>query len=283
MEWLRLGARARRELSGEERAHRANYIASVLNAGKVDELRRIAVESGFLSAALRRKIWPLLLNIQDEATASRQCDRDLALDHREKKQVQLDVVRSMTHFGLNRENRDVRLKQLSRVIDSVLAANPALHYYQGYNDVCSVAIMVMDNEDAARQVAQQLARYYLREAMNPTMAAVQQALTFMMLILKRRDKPLYNCLRACEVEPVFAISWIITWFAHDIKSLPQVVCCLCRVLRARACEHMCLTQISLTHFPYFPVPLSCFCVLWGLGRSSACMTFFELLLNFLSL
>jgi hypothetical protein len=58
--------------------------------------------------------------------------------------------------------------------------------------------------------------------MNPTMAAVQEALTLMMLILKRRDKRLYQCLRACEVEPVFAISWIITWFAHDLKSLSQV-------------------------------------------------------------
>ena len=58
----------------------------------------------------------------------------------------------MTHFAMRRDEREARLKQLSRVIDSVLAANPTLHYYQGYNDVCSVAIMVMDDDEPARQV-----------------------------------------------------------------------------------------------------------------------------------
>ena len=182
----------------------------------------LAVDSGFLSEPMRRRVWPLLLNLHGEDPCARQRDVEPLLEHREMKQVQLDVVRSLTHFGMLREEREARLKQLSRVINSVLAANPTLHYYQGYNDVCSVAIMVMGEEHSARQVAQQLARYHLREAMHPTMAAVQAALSLMMLILKRRDKQLYACLRACEVEPVFAISWIITWFAHDIKSLQNV-------------------------------------------------------------
>jgi hypothetical protein len=58
--------------------------------------------------------------------------------------------------------------------------------------------------------------------MNPTMAAVQHALELMLLIVRRQDRSLYASLRACQVEPVFAISWIITWFAHDLKSLSQV-------------------------------------------------------------
>jgi hypothetical protein len=228
VQWIGVGGARRptiQEPSGPERAQHAAYIVSVLNssdsAGRVEELRRIAVHGGFLSAPLRRRVWPLLLNLPGASDGTPRSSEP-PLEHREKKQVQLDVVRSMTHFAMRRDEREARLKQLSRVIDSVLAANPTLHYYQGYNDVCSVAIMVMEEDEPARQVAEQLARFHLREAMNPTMAAVQEALTLMMLILKRRDKRLYQCLRACEVEPVFAISWIITWFAHDLKSLSQV-------------------------------------------------------------
>jgi hypothetical protein len=151
------------ELSGRERANHAAYIVSVLNRagdpGQVEELRRIAVQGGFLSAPLRRRVWPILLNLHIPSD-SRQRETEPALDHREKKQVLLDVVRSMTHFAMRRDEREARLKQLRRVIDSVLAANPSLHYYQGYNDVCSVAIMVMDNEDAARQVAEVAAHHY---------------------------------------------------------------------------------------------------------------------------
>jgi len=36
----------------------------------------------------------------------------------------------MTHFAMRRDEREARLEQLSRVIDSVLAANPSLYYYQ---------------------------------------------------------------------------------------------------------------------------------------------------------
>jgi hypothetical protein len=162
MQWMAVARPPPQEPSGRERAKHAAYIVSVLNRagdpGQVEELRRIAVQGGFLSAPLRRRVWPILLNLHIPSH-SRQRETEPALDHREKKQVQLDVVRSMTHFAMRRDEREARLKQLRRVIDSVLAANPLLHYYQGYNDVCSVAIMVMDNEDAARQVAELAANH----------------------------------------------------------------------------------------------------------------------------
>ena len=172
MQWMAAARPPPQEPSGRERAKHAAYIVSVLNRagdpGQVEELRRIAVQGGFLSAPLRRRGWQILLNLHIPSH-SRQRETEPARDHREKKQVQLDVVRSMTHFAMRRDEREARLKQLRRVIDSVLAANPSLHYYQGYNDVCSVAIMVMDNEDAARQVAE-LAANKLRQIHTRTLS-----------------------------------------------------------------------------------------------------------------
>ena len=46
------------------------------------------------------------------APSRRHRDGEPALEHREKKQVQLDVVRSMTHFAMRREEREARLKQV---------------------------------------------------------------------------------------------------------------------------------------------------------------------------
>jgi len=46
------------------------------------------------------------------ARHGRQRDSEPALEHREKKQVQLDVVRSMTHFAMRRDEREERLKQV---------------------------------------------------------------------------------------------------------------------------------------------------------------------------
>ena len=47
--------------------------------------------------------------------------------------------------------------------------------------------------------------------MNPTMAAVQHALELMLLIVRRQDRPLYASLRACQVEPVLAISLYLNY------------------------------------------------------------------------
>jgi len=55
--WMGVARNEPKEPSGQERAKHASYIVSVLNRiaepGRVEELRRIAVDGGFLSAPLR--------------------------------------------------------------------------------------------------------------------------------------------------------------------------------------------------------------------------------------
>ena len=51
--------------------------------------------------------------------------------------------------------------------------------------------------------------------MTPNMHNVQQALKFIMGILRGEDPQLFECIQASGMEPVFAVSWVLTWFAHD--------------------------------------------------------------------
>lgn len=125
----------------------AVYIASLLNSTDppdLEELRAIARDVGFLSPEIRRQAWPLLLGVKlkVEEASKNASSQALSTTHKDNKQVQLDVIRSMCNLGLRRREREQRLNDLSTVIDSILAANPDLHYYQGFNDVCSIAILV---------------------------------------------------------------------------------------------------------------------------------------------
>mmetsp|Transcript_29273 Transcript_29273/g.69535 ORF Transcript_29273/g.69535 Transcript_29273/m.69535 type:complete len:401 (-) Transcript_29273:1078-2280(-) len=213
--------------SGRDRAMQAVYIASLLNSTDppdLEELRAIARDVGFLSPEIRRQAWPLLLGVKlkVEEASKNASSQALSTTHKDNKQVQLDVIRSMCNLGLRRREREQRLNDLSTVIDSILAANPDLHYYQGFNDVCSIAILVMGSVEQARPVAERLAKFHFREAMNTTLLAVQQALKIILRIVERRDKKLYLALEETGVEPIYAISWILTWFAHDLRSLPQI-------------------------------------------------------------
>ena len=62
-----------------------------------------------------------------------------------------------------------------------------------------------------------------------------------MLIIKTVDKKLYKFLSQASIEPFFATSWLITWFAHDIKELNRIA----RVYDAMICSHpLLMTYIS---------------------------------------
>ena len=185
------GERAR-EVNGRDRACLAGHIVASLNqkgGPDVEELRRISAESGLLSRALRRRVWPILLNLPtdrwgnlvredgsvvDDGHGHREELCGSPRDHPEKKQVELDVVRSLSHFGMRARDRSSRLPELSSVITSVLKSDSSLHYYQGFNDVCSITLMVMGSEEAARPVAERLAKHHFRAAMLETMEAVQE-------------------------------------------------------------------------------------------------------------
>jgi hypothetical protein len=128
----------RKPLSGRERARKAVLIANVVQQAKppdVEALRQIAVQDGgFLSAQIRSRVWPALLSLPTDVS-SRTMTQNTARpqEHRDNRQVQLDVRRSLSHFGLSKEERRRLLPRLTTVIDSVLAQHPELYYYQAVN------------------------------------------------------------------------------------------------------------------------------------------------------
>jgi hypothetical protein len=69
--------------------------------------------------------------------------------------------------------------------------------------------------------------------MTPDFEIVSKTMHLIMVLLKASDSKLYNHLNAAGVEPFFATSWLITWFAHDIKKINEIA----RVFDALLCSH----------------------------------------------
>lgn len=142
--------------------------------------------------------------------------------HRYATQVGLDAARAMTQFQLEKGERQHYIGEVEAVIHDVLCANPCLHYYQGFHDVCSVLVLVMGRRSLASPLAIRLASGYLREAMDESIKGAMQALSLILQILKRIDNKLWRVMAKEGMEPQFALSWVLTWFAHDLRSLSQV-------------------------------------------------------------
>lgn len=185
-------------------------------------LREIGRDSGFLSDAIRRRVWPFLLHATDPEKESVK-EGSLEVPHKDEEQVKLDVVRSFNSFPKNvspEDKKDLE-NQLSRVITHVLRAYPSLHYYQGFHDICSVFILLF-GEKYACKLMEPVALFYLRDEMFTTMEPVLKQLTILDTLIKLEDTELYDFISEAGVLPYYCLSWVITWCSHDLDDLEKI-------------------------------------------------------------
>jgi len=113
-----------------------------------------------------------------------------------------------------------------------------LRYYQGYHDVASIFMSTLggaagpslDSSDSISRIAAStgldlpssvLAKVsisHFRDATRPSFLQLQTTIRLLVMpLICHFDREVHDFLYACEMEPFFALSWIITWFSHDIR------------------------------------------------------------------
>ncbi|ELR17666.1 TBC domain containing protein [Acanthamoeba castellanii str. Neff] len=165
-------------------------------------------------------------------------------EHREKEQVQRDVERSLNSFFRGSEaQREAKRQELARVINAILATHPDLYYYQaptpalslspdshssdGFHDVATV-FLLLAGEDRAYAMLERVALNHLRYPfrrvcpMNATLESTTQLLSLLPHLISFAQPGLHAFLLQSGVEPYYAISWVLTWFAHDVDQWSTV-------------------------------------------------------------
>ncbi|KAK9958157.1 hypothetical protein ABG768_012331 [Culter alburnus] len=201
-------------------------IHQALNSDPVDieTLRRAAVsEGGLLTDDIRRKVWPKLLSINVYSLPAKP-SKDVREDHKDYRQVVLDVRRSMRRFpkGMRVDQREVLQEQLIDIILDVLRRNPQLHYYQGYHDMVVTFLLVV-GERMTIAIMEKLSNHHLRDFMDPTMDNTKHILNYLMPILERVDRELHDFMIRSEVGTIFALSWLITWYGYVLSDFRHVL------------------------------------------------------------
>lgn len=202
-------------------------VNEVLSESPVDlaQLRKVAAVRGLVNNYLRRRVWPLLLGIgaaSDDASAPYS---ELACGtHRDTQVVQVDVERSLWAYtnGWSEVQRDEKRAALKRLLTAVVTrSGGAVHYYQGLHDIASVLLMTV-GEAMGYRLLVHLTGCQLRDCTRPSLDAVLEQLPMIVYILKQADAELAQYILKAGILPYFALSWYITWFAHEVQSLPQI-------------------------------------------------------------
>lgn len=72
--------------------------------------------------------------------------------------------------------------------------------------------------ELSAKVLYQVSRSHFREPMRSNFMHLQTALRMVMLpLLNAMDPEVHAHLYGCSMEPFFALSWVLTWFSHDIR------------------------------------------------------------------
>ena len=129
----------------------------------------------------------------------------------------------------------------------VVEKDNTLRYYQGYHDVACIILSTLSGcspvrlrpseqfftsmEGAAAAtgldmpaaVLLQVSQSHLRDSMRANFLQLQTALRLTILpLLAYFDREVHDRLADCEMQPFFALSWVITWFSHEIRDTELV-------------------------------------------------------------
>ena len=119
-----------------------------------------------------------------------------------------------------------------------------LCYYQGYHDVASIFLSTLGGGgsspssvgsespagiassiglDLPSAVLSRLSSSHFRDAMRTDFMQLQTAIRLLLMpLISYFDREVHEFLLDCDMEPFFALSWIITWFSHDIRDTALV-------------------------------------------------------------
>ncbi|KAL7718208.1 Rab-GAP TBC domain-containing protein [Entamoeba marina] len=189
----------------------------------VDGLRSCGITGfGDITNGLRARIYSLILDAIPLSIPDGQSD----YHH----QFTLDVPRTYGQL-VSPDVAVVLRKRLLIILDAVFVLHPELQYYQGFHDVISLLIIVIDDDEMVLGIIEKLASTRFRPLLynfDEATFNVKKALE----IVNQIDEELGNRLLEANCDGMFAFSWYITWFIHvipdveiGIRLLDFFICC----------------------------------------------------------
>ena len=138
-------------------------------------------------------------------------------------QIQKDVVRTLGKWTRAGPERTARQAALQRVLLRAFAQNRgAKHYFQGCNDVAAVLLLALGEVQAARALVW-LMNHTLARWFEPALPPLVELMEQLMPLVHLADPACHAQLCAADcTAPDYALSWVMTWFAHITDDLGAV-------------------------------------------------------------
>eukprot|EP00347_Sterkiella_histriomuscorum_P004072 403361850 len=244
------------QMDQQDIKNKLTHIDYVLKQEKIDmdQLRKLCISKhGLVNDEIRRIVWPILLNTENLAEFKYECCNNQSMNstedkkdylslkdqtewktwiknekqHRDYDQIDKDIRRSLNSFNVcksySKTTKKHNREQLSQIIQAILIKNPELYYYQGLHDFVSVLYLTL-GQNLGFYCADIASRFLIRDYMLQSFeTGIFPLLNLMLKLLRLADEEVFEIIeQGIFGIPTFAISWVLTWFSHDIENFPQI-------------------------------------------------------------
>ncbi|KAJ3792620.1 rab-GTPase-TBC domain-containing protein [Lentinula aff. detonsa] len=163
--------------------------------------------------------WSKLLNININDNVDTEIDIETLPAHPDEQQIRLDTDRSFVMYP----DGDVQGHQesLNELLVSLFRRHPSLSYFQGYHDIITVLFLTLP-PSLRYPCAEKVSLHWTRDAMGDGLEPVLGLLRFLAKLIAAIDSELAKLLRRVAPLPYFALSNLLTMFAHNVPTLPLI-------------------------------------------------------------
>eukprot|EP01083_Nonionella_stella_P151277 483142_1 len=216
------------------------------------ELKKLAVKHGFLSDKLRKQVWPLVLGMESSsksnantyATTPSKLESS-SVDPIEYHQIEQDLKRTpFDYYNIkSKSDEDKCRASLGKILHNIFDSNDQMHYLQGFNDVTSVLYAVCNNTKLTHQLTTKVAQTLMSDFIRAEDINFSSC-KFIFDIIDSNDKNLSQILENEHHDFIaISISWLITWFAHQITDINVISriydYCLCSAPHQMVSSYLC--------------------------------------------
>ncbi|KDQ07337.1 hypothetical protein BOTBODRAFT_38868 [Botryobasidium botryosum FD-172 SS1] len=168
-----------------------------------------------------------------EGTSDEVPEKPAIVAHPDERQVGLDTDRSFVVYPIESESEKLRRQgELNTLIVDVLRKRPQLQYFQGYHDIVSVLYLTFSPSNSTpisfetltvlERCVEKLSLHRLRDSMGMGLEPVVGLLQVMKRVLRSVDPAFASLVEETSPLPYFALSHILTLFAHDTPTLELI-------------------------------------------------------------
>lgn len=114
-------------------------------------------------------------------------------------------------------------KHVTEIISAILCRDESLHYFQGFHDVASSFLLILEDNALTFAVLEACTSYFFSDFMREDFMVFSRSMSLIMTLLSKCSPRVYSHLSSIpHFEPFFVTSWIITWFSHEMDELTDI-------------------------------------------------------------